>query len=105
VFALIGWIGRFLLIMFVIRLVMRLFAPSPAPGGAGAGGPRPRGPVGTPPFGGRQPQPERIGGQLVRCVQCGTYVPASKAINAPHDGAIVHFCSDKCRQEFAAAHS
>lgn len=98
-FALIGWIGRFLLILFVVRLVLRLFMPSPVRTGPGAGGARPRGP-----FGGRQPQPERVGGQLVRCAQCGTYVPESSAINAPQGGAIVHFCSDKCRQEYAAAH-
>ncbi len=100
-FALIGWIGRFLLIMFVVRLVLRLFTPSPARTGAPrTGGPRPTGG----PFGARQPQPERVGGQLVRCAQCGTYVPASTAINSPHAGAIQHFCSDKCRQEFSAAH-
>lgn len=97
-FGLIGWIGRFLLIMFVVRMVLRLFTPAPARGGP-APGPRPAGP-----FGARQPQPERVGGQLVRCAQCGTYVPAATAINAPHAGAIIHFCSDKCRQEFAAAH-
>ena len=102
--ALIGWIGRFLLILFVVRMVLRLFMPSPARGGPAPGGPRPRGPFGGGPFAGRQPQPERMGGQLVRCVQCGTYVPASTAINAPQSGSIVHFCSDKCRQEHAAAH-
>jgi len=99
VFALIGWIGRFLLILFVVRLVLRMFSPSPARGGSAPGGARPRGP-----FGARQPQPERVGGQLVRCAQCGTYVPAANAINAPVSGAIAHFCSDKCRQEYAVAH-
>jgi hypothetical protein len=99
VFALIGWIGRFLLIMFVVRMVLRLFTPSAPRSGPMPGGPRPRGP-----FGARTPQPERVGGQLVRCAQCGTYVPAASAINAPQSGAIVHFCSDKCRQEYAAAH-
>lgn len=98
-FALIGWIGRFLLIMFVVRTVMRLFTPTTPRRGPAPGGPRPRGP-----FGGPQPQPERVGGQLVRCGQCGTYVPASSAINAPQSGVIVPFCSDKCRQEYAAAH-
>lgn len=98
-FALIGWIGRFLLIMFVVRAVMSLFAPSTPRRGSAPGGARPRGP-----FGPRQPQPERVGGQLVRCAQCGTYVPESSAIHAPQSGAIVHFCSDKCRQDYAAAH-
>ncbi len=101
--ALIGWIGRFLLILFVVRMVLRLFMPSPARGPA-PGGPRPRGPFGGGPFAGRQPPPERVGGQLVRCVQCGTYVPVSTVINAPQSGSIVHFCTDTCRQQYAAAH-
>lgn len=103
--ALIGWIGRFLLILFVVRLVLRLFMPSPVRTGPSGGGPRPRGPFGGGPFAGRQPPPERVGGQLVRCAQCGTYVPESGAINAPQSGEIQHFCSDKCRQEYAAAHA
>ncbi len=86
--ALIGWVGRFLLILFVVRMVLRLFMPSPARG----------------PFAGRRPQPERVGGQLVRCAQCGTYVPVSTVINAPQSGSIVHFCTDTCRQQYAAAH-
>lgn len=99
-FALIAWIGRFLLIMFVVRLVLRLFTPSPArTGPATNAGPRPRGP-----FGARTPQPERVGGQLVRCEQCGTYVPASGAINGLRNGVMQHFCSIKCRDEFVAAH-
>lgn len=98
-FALIGWIGRFLLILFVVRLVLRLFTPSaarrgPAPGGASPGGP----------FGGRPPQPERIGGQLVRCAQCGTYVPETAVIPVSQGGDIQHLCSDTCRQEYAAVH-
>jgi len=104
VLALIGWVARFLLILFVVRLVLRLFAPSSARGGPAAGGPRPRGPFGGGPFAGRQPKGEVAGGQLVRCAQCGTYVPESSAINAPQSGAIVHVCSDTCRQAYAAAH-
>lgn len=100
-FALIGLIGRFLLILFVVRWVFSLFTSSPVrtrPNAAG--GPRPRG--------GRQAQPERVGGQLVRCAQCGTYVPAASAINLPNrveGGDVQHLCSDKCREAFAAAHA
>lgn len=105
-FALIGWIGRFLLIMFVVRAVMALFAPSaPRVGQSPGTGSRPRGPFpGAGPAPTRQPQPERVGGQLVRCEQCGTYVPESGAINALRSGAIQHFCSITCRDAFAAAH-
>jgi hypothetical protein len=99
VFALIGRIGEILLIMYIVRMIVSMLTPRARPSGPAPGGPRPRGP-----FGARQPQPERIGGQLVRCAQCGTYVPASNAINAPQSGAIAHFCSDKCRQEYAVAH-
>ena len=103
-FALIGWIGRFLLIMFVVRTVLRLFAPSAPRSGPATSGPRPQGPFAGGPFAGRQPQAERVGGQLVRCLQCGTYVPAANAINSLRNSEIQHFCSDTCRQAYAAAH-
>jgi hypothetical protein len=96
--ALIAWIARFLLIVFVLRLVLRMFIPS-GPRRPMAGGPRPRGP-----FGPRQPTPERVGGQLIRCAQCDTYVPELSAINVPHGGEMRHFCSDTCRAAYAAAH-
>lgn len=111
--ALIGWIGRFLLIMFVVRAVMSLLAPStPRRSAPSGGGQRPRGPFpGNGPFPGaggpvppRQPPPERVGGQLVKCEQCGTYVPQASAIQALRNSTIQHFCSVKCRDEFAAAH-
>ena len=103
-FALIGWIGRFLLILFVVRLVLRMFTPSPARGGPAAGGARPRGPFGGGPFAGRQPQPEKIGGQLVRCSRCGTHVPETSVISVSRGGDILKFCSDTCRQAYAVAH-
>lgn len=104
-FALIGWIGRFLLIMFVVRMVLRLFAPSAPRTGSAQGGAPPRGPFGGGPFARRPPQPERVGGQLVRCAQCGTYVPETSAISVSHGGDILKFCSDACRQSYAAAHT
>lgn len=99
-FALIGWIGRFLLILFVVRLVLRFFMPTPIGTGPGAGGAKPRGP-----FGARQPQQEHVGGQLVRDPQCGTYVPESSAIKVTRGGETLHFCSDTCRDAYAAAHA
>lgn len=106
-FALIGWIGRFLLILFVVRLVLRMFTPSgpsASRGGPAPGGPRPRGPFGGGPFAGRPPQTERVGGQLVRCSQCGTYVPETTAITASRGGDLLKFCSDACRQAYDTAH-
>lgn len=97
--ALIGWIGRILLILLVVRLVLRLFMPAFTRTGSAPGGPR-RGP-----FGGRQPQPERLGGQLVPCAQCHTYVPASTAIHRSHGAGNLSFCSEKCRDAYAAVHS
>jgi len=35
------------------------------------------------------------------CPVCGTYVVPGKAISAVSNGAAVHFCSEKCRSEFA----
>ena len=31
---------------------------------------------------------------------CGTYVPASLAVTAIHQGATVYFCSSACRDKF-----
>ena len=36
------------------------------------------------------------------CPVCGTYVVPGKAISAVSQGASVHFCSEKCRTEYAA---
>lgn len=98
-FVLIGWIARFLLILFVIRLITSLFTPQQRPQGRPAGGPRPRGP-----FGGPTPPSERVGGQLVRCAKCGTYVPETKAITVSLGGDVLQFCSDDCRRQYAEAH-
>ena len=31
---------------------------------------------------------------------CGTYVPASLAVTANHQGATIYFCSSSCRDKF-----
>lgn len=94
-FALIGWIGRVLLILLVVRLVMSLFSGGTrraagsgtnAPG-AGRGGRR----------------PAVAGTRLVRDPQCGTYVAEPSAVRILHGGEMRYFCSDKCRDEFLAA--
>jgi hypothetical protein len=94
VFALIGWIGRFLLILFVVRWLVSLFTPRTTRPTGARPGPRPA------------PRPasgERVGGQLVRCAQCGTYVPETTAITAAVGADVRTFCSGACRQQFAAA--
>lgn len=35
------------------------------------------------------------------CLVCGTYVVPGKAIGAVSSGVSVHFCSEKCRGEYA----
>jgi hypothetical protein len=35
------------------------------------------------------------------CPVCGTYVVPGKAISATSSTGLVHFCSDKCRSEYA----
>ena len=80
-----GLIVRIVLILFIIRMIVMFFR------GLGAA-PR-RAPV--PP--GRTP--ERIGGELVRDSQCGTYVARSNAIGALIAGKMEYFCSTKCRDQ------
>lgn len=97
--ALIGWIGRILLVLFVVRLIFRMFSPSPARTGGGQAPGGPRGPFG------RKPVGERVGGQLVRCAKCGTYVPETSVITVSLGGDVVKFCSDQCRQAHTTAAS
>ena len=100
-FGLIAWVGRALLLLFVVRVILSLFTPrmSRPSGRAPSGGPPPRGPAG----GGRQPKAEVAGGQLVRDPQCGTYVAQSSAVTVTRGGESLFFCSDKCRDEYASA--
>lgn len=94
-FALIGWIGRILLILLIIRMVVNLFsggARKSAPNGSGAVGSR----------GDRGARSEKAVAKLVRDPQCGTYVAETSAIAVSHGGAMVHFCSERCRDEYLA---
>jgi YHS domain-containing protein len=47
-------------------------------------------------------RPERIGGTLVRDPQCGTYLPKDRALAATSSGETNYFCSDACRDAWAA---
>jgi hypothetical protein len=76
-----------LVLFFVVRLVVRLFA-----GGRPMTSRRP--PAQT---------PERSGGTLVRDPQCGTYVSESRAIRATAGTTSLFFCSAACRDAYFAA--
>jgi YHS domain-containing protein len=95
-FALIGWIGRILLILLIIRLVISMFSPrKPAPQSSSRGDRRDRGGRGVP--------SEKTVAKLVRDPQCGTYVAENTAIAARHGGEVLHFCSERCRDEYLAS--
>ena len=79
------WIFRILLILLVIRYVLRLLFP--------------RRPLAA---GKRRPS-ERLGGELVRDPNCGTYVTKEKAIAAGSSADPIYFCSAACRDAYAAA--
>ena len=40
---------------------------------------------------------------LVQDPVCHTYVPEGQAVTLKHQGATVHFCSAKCRDQFMLA--
>jgi hypothetical protein len=78
------WIVRVLIVLMVVRYLVRMFT-------AGR------------PTGSRMPQ--RLGGQLVRDPQCGTYLPPARALTISRGGERLHFCSDRCRDAWTAARS
>ena len=78
-------IVRIVLILFIIRMIVMFFR------GLAAAPRRPPVPPGR--------APERIGGELVRDSQCGTYVARTNAIGALIAGKMEYFCSTKCRDQ------
>jgi len=95
-FAIIGWIGRVLLILFIVRLVISMFGGGKRTSVPGTGGTRATGSTGG-------TRGEKSVAKLVRDPQCGTYVAENTAIAARHGGETLHFCSERCRDEFLAA--
>jgi hypothetical protein len=87
--ALLAWLARILLFMFVAQLVLRLLF-----GRRSVASRRPSRPAG----------PERAGGALVRDPHCGTFIPPSRAIQVGTGAAAQYFCSEGCRAAYAAAH-
>jgi YHS domain-containing protein len=56
---------------------------------------------GASPGAGRRIPPRGV--RMVRDPICGTFLPPSHALAVPaRDGAILYFCSEACRQEYAA---
>jgi YHS domain-containing protein len=96
-FGLIGWIGRVLLILLIVRLVVSMFSPR-RPAQTGGTDNNSRGGRG-----GRGVSSEKAVAKLVRDPQCGTYVAENTAIAARHGGEVLHFCSERCRDEYLAA--
>jgi hypothetical protein len=82
------WAFRALVVLFVARLVMRLFARA---GRSRMATPRPN----------ANPR-ERLGGTLVRCAACGTHVPEHAARTTGSGQSARHFCSSECQQSSAA---
>jgi uncharacterized protein len=83
------WIVRILLILLVLRFVLRLLFPQRrAARSAGR----------------TEQSPERLGGELVRDPQCGTYVPKSRALAIGASGGTIYFCSKECRDAYSVAH-
>ena len=77
------WIVRLLIVLIAVRFLVRMFTGSQAV---------------------RQ-MPQRLGGQLVRDPQCGTYLPPARALTISRGGELLHFCSDRCRDAWTAARS
>ena len=83
---LVRYVLLFLLVAFLARALARLF------------GGFVEGVTGTPP-GTRVPQ---LGVQMVRDPVCGTFVVPERAVMLVEGNQRVHFCSDKCRDQYRA---
>lgn len=81
------WILRVLVVLFVMRLLLRAVVPRR---------------VGAPARS-RQTRRERIGGELVRDPQCGTYVPKARAVVSGTGSKALYFCSTTCRDKYFSA--
>ena len=84
--ALILWVLRALIILLVLRFVLQLvFGPARREV-------RRRRKTAK--------APERLGGELVRDPQCGTYVTKARAIAVGSGPETKYFCSTTCRDEY-----
>jgi hypothetical protein len=84
------WIVRAFAILLLIRMILRgLFGSRPTAART-QGGPA-----------GRPRAQERIGGELVRDPNCGTYIPKARALVVGSGEAAQYFCSTECRDAYA----
>ena len=81
------WILRVIVILIVLRFLLRFIHSI----SAGAQPSRARTH--------RTSRTERIGGELVRDPQCGTYVPKDRAIVVGSGRNTQYFCSTECRDK------
>jgi uncharacterized protein len=82
------WIARAIIFLLILRFVLRLLFPGPPATPRRRSAPGPDTPA------------ERVGGELVRDPNCGTYIPKAKAIAVGSGEGVKYFCSAKCRQEY-----
>jgi uncharacterized protein len=86
------WIVRAVAILLLIRMILHgLF-------GARRSAQRTQSGHGP---GGRTRAQERIGGELVRDPNCGTYIPKARALVVGSGDAAQYFCSTECRDAYA----
>ena len=86
------WVLRILAVLLLIRMIVSaLFGARRKKSPAGSRGPA--------------PAQERLGGELVRDPNCGTYIPKARAvISGSGDGAL-YFCSATCRDTYQRVQS
>jgi uncharacterized protein len=85
------WFIRALVVLLALRVLLRLLFGAR---GQTATGRRTPGPP---------PPGERVGGDLVRDPQCGTFVARSRAIAVTSGATTTYFCSTTCRDAWADA--
>lgn len=90
--ALVLWIIRILVLLLLLRIVLRLLFPPASPQHRR----RPNSAPGQP--------PERLGGELVRDPNCGTYIPKARAIAAGSGVDVKYFCSTECQHAWTEKH-
>lgn len=86
--AILIWLARAIVLLLILRFALRLLFGTRAPNGRAQ----------RPPAG----PAERIGGELVRDPNCGTYIPKARAITVGTGDTARHFCSTTCRDAFEA---
>jgi uncharacterized protein len=77
------WIVRILAVLLLVRMILSaLFGARRKKSTSGSRGPG--------------PAQERLGGELVRDPNCGTYVPKARAVISGSGDAALYFCSATC---------